>query len=167
MSLPTFHQRVSLRLWLVKGVFFTTWALRYLPLMCQDTVSLHQFRVLPRIPQLQLLWNLSKLLVMMPLLVGLWWSLRENPRSTSATPPKGRKCLQLQLCTMSQRSDVPSDCAGVVNSLGTGTVVDAGVDLGATPSMAPPILEDDFLATTPSNIPPLGELVNHNRKLLI
>jgi hypothetical protein len=68
---------------------------------------------------------------------------------------------------MSQRSDVPFDCAGVVNSLGTGTVVDAGVDLGATPSMAPPILEDDFLATTPSNIPPLGELVNHNRKLLI
>jgi hypothetical protein len=93
MPLPALHQQVSFRLWLVTGVFFTAWALRYLPLVCQDTVSLSQFRVLPRIPQLQLLWNLSKLLVMMPLMVGLRWSLGENPRNTSVTPPKGRKCL--------------------------------------------------------------------------
>jgi hypothetical protein len=55
--------------------------------MSQDTISLSQLRVLPRIPQLQLLWNLNKLLVMTPLMAGLWWSLGENPR----------KCLQLQL----------------------------------------------------------------------
>jgi hypothetical protein len=60
---------------------------------------------------------------------------------------------------MSQRSDVPSDCAGVVNSLGAGAVVDAGVDLGATSSMATPILGEDILATTPSDVPPLGEPV--------
>ena len=70
------------------------------------------------------------------------------------------------MSAMSQRSDVPSDCAGVVNSLGAGAVVDAGVDLGATSSMATPILGEDILATTPSDVPPLGEPVNHNRKLL-
>ena len=97
MLLPALHQRVSLRLWLEPGVFFTAWALRYLPLVSQDTISLSQLRVLPRIPQLQLLWNLNKLLVMTPLMAGLWWSLGENPRSTLVTSPKGRKCLQLQL----------------------------------------------------------------------
>jgi hypothetical protein len=55
---------------------------------------------------------------------------------------------------MSQRSDVPSDCAGVVNSLGAGAVVDAWVDLGATSSMETPILGEDILATTPSDVPP-------------
>ena len=97
MALLTLHQWVSLRLWLVTGVFFTAWALRYLPLVSQDTVSLSQFRVLPRIPQLRLLWILNQLLVMTPLMVGLQWSLGENPRSTLVTSPKGRKCLQLQL----------------------------------------------------------------------
>jgi len=27
------------------------------------------------------------------IVVGLWWSLEENPRSTSVTPLKGRKFL--------------------------------------------------------------------------
>jgi hypothetical protein len=56
--------------------------------------------------------------------------------------------------------------AGVVNSLGAGAVIDTGVDLGATSVMSTPILGEDILATTPSDVPHLGELVNHNKKLL-
>jgi len=82
---------------------------------------------------------------------------RRKSKKHISNSPKGKEVfIVTTMSTMSQRSDVPSDCAGVVNSLGTGTVVDAGVDLGATSSMAPSILGDDFLATTPSDVPPLG-----------
>ncbi|KAL3583071.1 hypothetical protein D5086_017403 [Populus alba] len=57
------------------------------------------------------------------------------------------------MSVVSPRSDVPFDYAGVVNSLDAGAVVDAGVDLRATSSMAPPTLGEDTLATTPSDVP--------------
>lgn len=55
----------------------------------------------------------------------------------------------------------------MVNSLGAGAVLDTGVDLGATFVMVPLIFGEDMLATTPSDVPPLGDPVNHNKKLLI
>ena len=93
---------------------------------------------------------------------------RRKSKKHTSNFPKGKKVLEVAAASvMSLRRDVPSDCAGVVNSLGTGAVIDADVDLGATSCMATPILGEDILATTPSDVPPLGELVNHNRKLLI
>jgi len=85
---------------------------------------------------------------------------RRKSKKHISNPPKGKEVFVVAtMSAMSQRSDVPSDCAGVVNSLGAGAVVDAGVDLGATSSMATPILGEDILATTPSDVPPLGEPV--------
>ena len=80
---------------------------------------------------------------------------RRKSKKHISNPPKGKEVFVVAtMSAMSQRSDVPSDCAGVVNSLGAGAVVDAGVDLGATSSMATPILGEDILATTPSDVPP-------------
>ena len=99
--LPFLQLRLTIRLWLVKGMFLAIWALRYclLPLVCRHKVNLYQFRVLLRIPQMQLLWILNRLL-MMSLMVGLRWSFDRNQVSTSVTPLEGRKWLQLKLCLM-------------------------------------------------------------------
>jgi len=77
-----------------------------------------------------------------------------EPRRKSKKPishsPKGKEVFAVAaVSALSPRSVVPSDCVRVVNSLGTEVVVDAGVDLGATFSMASPTLGDENLATTP------------------
>ncbi|KAJ7012392.1 hypothetical protein NC653_002444 [Populus alba x Populus x berolinensis] len=92
---------------------------------------------------------------------------RKSKKHISNSPKRKEVFAVTIVSAMSRRSDVPSNCAVVVNSLGAGTVVDAGVDLGATSSTVPLILGEDILATIPTDVPPLGEPVNHNGKLLI
>ena len=88
---------------------------------------------------------------------------RRNSKKHIRSSPKGKEVFAAAaVSALSPSSDVPSAYAGVVNSLDTEAVVDAGVDLGATLSLAPPILGEDNLVPPPSDVPPL---VNHNRKI--
>jgi hypothetical protein len=51
---------------------------------------------------------------------------RRKSKKHISNPPKRKEVFAVAaVSAMSQRSDVPSDCAGVVNSLGAGAVVDA------------------------------------------
>jgi len=80
---------------------------------------------------------------------------RRKSKKHTSNFPKGKEVLAVAAASvMSNRSDAPSSCAGVVNSLGTGAVIDAGVDLGATSCMATLILGAASLATTPLMFPP-------------
>ncbi|KAJ6880942.1 hypothetical protein NC652_034075 [Populus alba x Populus x berolinensis] len=98
---------------------------------------------------------------------------RRKHKKHIITPAKGKGVFAVAAgSAMSHRGYVPSVCVGVVNSTSAGTVVNAGVELGATSPMAHSILREDNLVTTPAetttsvDIPLLGEPVNDNRKLL-